>query len=183
MRFFKHGESLAIVLPESLRKALGIKENDEYEFIQLEEGVIALVKKQVLEEKMKRQVAPVFSAKFSTKPSTSSAAPFPPELEHGYRIIENELEARNLSKRFEREIKSGLIKGVRGFDKRFYVVSMDFYGALSEKILAALEGETTVKEISEKTGENEAACTAVLQVMKEEGDVIEKKRGVFRLIK
>ncbi|MBI5176983.1 hypothetical protein HY995_02760 [Candidatus Micrarchaeota archaeon] len=50
MRVFKYGEKgsevLAIVLPEAARKACGVRENDEYEFVQLAPGAFFLASRE-----------------------------------------------------------------------------------------------------------------------------------------
>ena len=38
MRFFKHGDTLAIVIPDKLRKSSEIKEEDDFEFFEIEKG-------------------------------------------------------------------------------------------------------------------------------------------------
>jgi len=56
MRFFKHGDSLAIVVPEPLRKSSRISENEDYEFFEVEPGVFILLSKARLAEKAKQDV-------------------------------------------------------------------------------------------------------------------------------
>jgi hypothetical protein len=87
--------------------------------------------------------------------------------------------------RLESDVKMGRVLGIRGFDKKYYVVTREFYDALSKKLLKALSGkkEENVVALSESLKAPQEACIAVLYLMKEEGEVIERKRGFFTLVK
>ncbi|MBI5228939.1 AbrB/MazE/SpoVT family DNA-binding domain-containing protein [Candidatus Micrarchaeota archaeon] len=198
MKLFKYGEGLAIVLPESLRKRMGLKEGDEFEFFELEPGVFILYSKENLNERVKKGVFSDLVKKLSLQDSPNRQAIRPNAYSRetvernekkvldsgGYLIIDNEAEAKRISTAFEKEIKNGDVRGVRGFDKRYYIVSMPFYSALSSKIRAVLAtAPCTSREISEAASESEVACLAVLQLMKEDGELIEKKKGFFSLVK
>ncbi|NYZ74659.1 AbrB/MazE/SpoVT family DNA-binding domain-containing protein [Candidatus Micrarchaeota archaeon] len=201
MRFFKHGDSLAIVLPEPLRKNSGVQENDEYEFLEVEQGAFVLISKAKLADQAKRSVFASMCAKtvsppsaapveqkqtpIPSKPAVKPVTPFELIERKGFFIVENEADAKNLSKALEQEIKAGLVRGVRGFDKKFYVVSTLFLKAMSQKFGAALSGKEplTPAQLAQAASCDENACNAVLQVLKEDGDVLEKKRGYFVAVK
>ncbi len=200
MRFFKHGDSLAIVLPESLRKSSGAREGDEYEFLQLEPGVFLLVSRPSLEGMARAGVVAELAKRISEQEKgagagkgeiqgiePAGAAGIGPEklLEtRGYLVIDREAEAKEASVALEKKIRGGEVFVVRGFDKKFYIVSRQFYSSFSPRIAKAIAGkQAAASDIAAGLKLNEQACTAILQIMKDQGEVIEKRRGVFELVK
>lgn len=213
MRFFKHGEVLAISLPESLRQKLGVSENDEYDFLEIRDGGLALVKKGAKTSLEKiRQTLPLLqttnaSAKpaatypkpENSKPALSTTAkpaslPSPEALQNkpasfsstgaaldrqGFLVLSTEDEAKAFSQRFENQIKAGEIKGVRGFDKKFYLASRAFSEAYADRLLVALKEPKTAPELATTLRQPLDGVTALLYLLKEEGEIIEKKRGLF----
>lgn len=191
MRFFRHGDVLAIALPESLRKKMGIREEDEYDFFEVEDGLVALVKKEklpaILKEKTDmalRQVAQKTSEAGSVAvqqgPNFRSSMAQPAWAASGFTVLEDESSAKALSQQFESLIKSGHIRGVRGFDKKFYLATSAYYETTCAKILAALkEKGKTAETLSADLKVPLSGCLTVLYLLKEEGEVLEKKRGEF----
>ena len=160
MRLFKHGEVLAITVPESLRKKLKLEEGDDYAFVELSEGVLGLVARSLAEK----------------------AKPKKREEGADYLILNNEAEARQLSKGLADKIKRREVVGVRGFDKRFYVVSRAFLKKTGETVKKAAGNGADLKTVSERTRLPSEACLAVLSVLKEEGEVFEKKDGFYAAV-
>ena len=202
MHFFKHGDkgaALAIVLPSKLQASSDIKEGDEFEFFELEKGAFVLISRKNLEEQVKKgAIAGLLkrgggeggAAEMKSKPdqpASLESIPASPEAAlsgKGFAVIASEEDARRISKQFEREIKANDIVGVRGFDKKFYIVSAPYLKLNYPKIIRAIGSrEMGIREISASAHMDEQGCNACLQVMKEQGDVIEKRRGVFKLIK
>ncbi|MBI4361348.1 AbrB/MazE/SpoVT family DNA-binding domain-containing protein [Candidatus Micrarchaeota archaeon] len=173
MRFFRHGEVLAISLPESLRKKLGLAEGQEYDFVEVQDGVLALVKSGLKLADVKQAVL---------KKTGPVSAPFSPLEPSGFLVLSGELDAKTFSSRHEAAIKSGDVKGVRGFDKKFYLVSRRFFETNARRILSALSEEKDSLELSQTLKLPEEGIKALLYVLKEEGEVIEKKRGAFRRV-
>ncbi|MBI5226404.1 hypothetical protein HY994_04160 [Candidatus Micrarchaeota archaeon] len=243
MRFFKHGEVLAISLPESIRKKMGIAENDEFEFSENADGTLKLVRKSpfaqaapksaksasatanpsvrtesqtaqkpapsaamapqnaampwtqkpAANQKMPQAMAsgpspkPVATAPSasasSTKPNLNSANLFAStgtELDrYGYLVLDNEMDAKGFSHRFESQIKGGDIKGVRGFDKKFYLASRAYIETFADKLLVALKEPKTVADLAALTKQPQEGVLCILYLLKEEGEIIEKKKGLF----
>lgn len=126
----------------------------------------------------------------AARPASASAraAPTPSNPEEaleliGYVIVEREGDAKALSERLAPQIKKGEIMGVRGFDKRFYLARKGFYVSSSERISKAMRGgkDKTVEEIAKEAKLKLDECEAVLNIMREEGEVVEKKRGTYAL--
>jgi hypothetical protein len=232
MRFFRFGENgevLAIALPSSVQKAASVREDQEYEFVELGEGAILLVSRSRMAQLAKASLLGKFGEKLLEIPAptqTSQTAtparpatvqtPRPqqvptPRPEQSYSnegpipaaamapsipaaVVEKTLEkdgfmvvdeegAKAVSSAVEQQIKQGTVAGVRGFDKRYYIVSRWFYDKMAEKIRVAAAGkEAQASEIASAVHTSEDATLAVLQVMKEKGDALEKRRGMFRVV-
>ena len=101
----------------------------------------------------------------------------------GYAIVERESDVKRLSEKLYKQVKRGEIMGVRGFDRRFYLARRGFYLALSERIEKAMKGRKArgMPEIAKDAKIKEQECAVVLNLMREEGDVLEKKRGTYAL--
>lgn len=183
MRFSKHGEVLAIALPESIRKKLCISDEEEYEFVEVEDGILALVRK----DKMARLIVDKVQTVLKKEPAPTQGASqsgLPAWHVHGFQVLEDEMQAKAFSLQYEKLIKSGQLRGVRGFDKRFYLATSAFYGTASAKILNCLkEKQNTVEQLSAEVKLPLQACLTVLFLLKEEGEVLEKKRGEFSIVK
>lgn len=210
-KYGSQGEVLAIVLPPRIRKNAAVKEGDEYEFIEITPGAFLLVDRQGLSENKAQLLAKIAEKLFEKqdptdfKPAVETAGkkeselkPIPPlsagkkarksewekEIEARGFVVVDEGVARELSQQLEYQIKSGEIMGVRGFDKKFYIASRSFYDSTSSKIIEAkLAKEFQLQDAAAATKTPEAGCLAVLQIMREGGELLEKKRGVFRLVK
>ncbi|MEM4254967.1 MAG: hypothetical protein QXR53_01415 [Candidatus Norongarragalinales archaeon] len=180
MRVFKHGDALAIVFPQSI--AGGLKEGDELEFVEIEKGLFALASKEKISEALRPKVAHGLSA-VQAKGDLQGGlgAFFKRELESkGFVVVFAEKGAQAVSVDFEKEIKSGSIVGGRGFDKKFYLAKREFAEENSPKILKALHpSPCSVEQLVEKTKLSEDGIKALLCILMEEGEVIEKKKGVF----
>lgn len=159
MRLFKHGDVLAVTVPESLRKKLKLKEGDDFAFVELTRGVLGLIDKGLTD-------------KVKPKPKTSA----------DYLILNSEAEARQLSKGIAQKIKSGEVIGVRGFDKRFYIVSRDYLNKTKSIIKEAVGSGAELKSIVSRSKLPLDACLALVMVLKEEGELIEKKSDFYSVI-
>ncbi len=80
------------------------------------------------------------------------------------------------------EIKSGKIKGLKGFDGRFYIAKMEYVSKMSPAIIKQLDSEKSIDEIAESMGVETDAIRTVLHILAEAGDVIEKRKGVYAAI-
>ncbi len=102
---------------------------------------------------------------------------------NGYAIVEDARDAEGLCKKFEREIRSGEIIGTRGFDKRFYVAKKSWFSSMIEKVRQSMKkGANNLADISREVRVSEPACIVALEIMKDRGDAIEKRRGCYGLV-
>ena len=185
MRLFKHGDSLALVMPPALVAKLNARENQEFEFFELDEGVLVLAKKETLAKQVKSKaladIARLLGSGGSSSPASASPAPavvLPPLT-----VFASEAEAKIVAKKFEQQLKTGELIGVAGSDKKVYILSAAFYSATSAKISPLIEKEKSLGEICAVSGLGQKEVFATLQAMKDKGDVIEKKKGSYMLVK
>ncbi|MCX6775560.1 MAG: hypothetical protein NT130_01800 [Candidatus Micrarchaeota archaeon] len=101
----------------------------------------------------------------------------------GYLIIEDAREAEKICGEFDKEIRVGDIIGTRGFDKRFYVARKSLFVTLFDKVKQSMKrGADNVSDISRELKVSEPAVMVVLEIMKDKGDAIEKRRGTYGLV-
>ncbi len=97
----------------------------------------------------------------------------------GYIIITDKREALMLSELLNGQMKSGAVVGVKGFDGKFYVVTRDYFNSSQAKVAQALKEEMDAPSVAGAAKLDPEGCLAVLRLMAENGEIIEKKRGVF----
>lgn len=103
-------------------------------------------------------------------------------LEKGYLIIESETEAARVSSALADKIKRGEIVGIRGFDKKFYVVTSSFLSKYRDKVRDALkEQKLSIADIAKRINLDQQATSAILAVMNSEGEIVERRKGIFAL--
>ncbi|MCD6415048.1 MAG: AbrB/MazE/SpoVT family DNA-binding domain-containing protein [Candidatus Diapherotrites archaeon] len=103
-------------------------------------------------------------------------------LDKGYIITEDPEEARNIIRDLQGQIKSGEVASLRSFDKKYYFVSSSLINSAGSEIVANLEqGSMTLDELAESCGLEKDLVKAVIEVLRESGDILEKKKGVYAL--
>jgi hypothetical protein len=100
----------------------------------------------------------------------------------GFIIINDKNEARSLSEQLASEMKSGAVVGVKGFDGKFYAVTRTYFTKSQATITAVMKEPMDADSIAAATKLEPDGCRAVLRLMAENGDVIEKKRGIFAAV-
>jgi len=226
MRVFKHGDSLAVVIPPAIKASSQVAENDEFEFFELEPGIVVLVNKAKLSATVKEKATTLLLRKAMDAPAASTAEPaFAPassmqsmpsrkqnsysgavpqfvsaaELARsapvanksidailggsGYAILD-EAAAKVASKELESFLSHGDVYGAKGFDNKFYVISREQFEPLAEKIASRITRGTEIvpSKAAEALKEDPIKVACCLHVLKERGDALEKKRGIFMLL-
>jgi len=95
---------------------------------------------------------------------------------NGYIILEASRDAQTLSERLMKQ--KGAIMGVRGFDGKYYVVTSTYFKKVWEAI-SKLGEEITPEDVAEKFSLSIDGCKAVLKLLSEKGDYVEKKGGLY----
>ena len=100
----------------------------------------------------------------------------------GFLVLQTEAEAGGVSLALEESIRHGKVLGTRSFNKKFYIVTRQFFDMHNVKIIAAMrEGIEKTQEIAKKANLPEEGARAILQLLAESGDAREKKRDSFTL--
>ncbi len=123
-----------------------------------------------------------FSAEFFKReePAKTSKDPMIAQLEKdGYMVIANEGEARMVNDKLKRAGLDKMVKGVRGFDRKFYLIMMEKLNDIEGNIIKALEKEKVLDDLSKELKISKDLCKAAIEVLREDGTVIEKKRELY----
>ncbi len=117
--------------------------------------------------------------KDAPKEKTQKQPDSPSLLNRGFLTLKDKNEAFKLSQQFKQEMRRGDIIGVKGFDNKFYVVTRDYLQKSQTDIGAVLKGGMDVQSIAAAAKMDVEGCAAVLRLMAENGDILEKKKGIF----
>lgn len=102
--------------------------------------------------------------------------------ENGFLVVQTEAEAGGVSLALENSIRRGQVLGTRSFNKKFYIVTRQFFDMHNPSITKAMrDGISKVGEIAEKASMSEDAARAILYLLAENGDVREKRKDSFAL--
>ncbi len=208
MRFFKHGDSLALVIPDFLKTKAGIKEGDEYEWVEVEKGLFALASKEFIREHVRGKLASLISAQqisqinqlsqtsqptaLKTPPARTTPASTTPVNNYlletlnkkGFLVVANENEVKALTQAVEKDVKNGAVLGVRGFDKKYYLCTRAFLEEQTPKVLKILSAkDASAEEAAQALKQPLDATLSLIQVLKEQGEILEKKRGMYAAVK
>ena len=104
--------------------------------------------------------------------------------ENGFLILRNEFKARKMSQDLSQQIKNGEIKGIKGFDGMYYIIQMNLLEELSPKLVSVLskKKETDLEALSKELNLNKDLVKIVCEFLKEDGEVIEKRKGFYRYV-
>jgi hypothetical protein len=115
---------------------------------------------------------------------SSSQSPLASFFKEGFVVFSNNNEAAAFSDLLKKSGHSQDIFGIKGFDGRFYVVTKSYMMDMSGKVRTVLKGNNTMTStmIAKACNMDDSGCRAVLLLMAEKGDVIEKKKDIFVLV-
>lgn len=97
----------------------------------------------------------------------------------GFLTLGDKGEAMRLSQKLNTEMKKGDVIGIKGFDGRFYVVTREYLEKSEKAVNSVLKEGMDVQSIAEAAKMDAEGCSAVMKIMAERGDVLEKKKGIF----
>jgi len=102
----------------------------------------------------------------------------------GYLACRDASKAKALSIELREQIENGEIRGTKGFDGYFYVVENALYEKHRAKALKAIEAEKGIgpEGIAEKLGISRLLARIVCELLKEDGDIIEKRKDQFQAV-
>ncbi|MCC7569913.1 hypothetical protein KO465_01035 [Candidatus Micrarchaeota archaeon] len=153
-------KQLSLDEKKTLKNLLKIKAVNIYSKGQHKEGVYTIPE----------VIYPILKIK---KPSSYKKLSIP-----DYLVVSSEQEATELSKKYAKEIKTGLLMGVRDMkDRNYYIVSNSLYSEYSPKISSLLEKKPlSYDEIIQILKINPTAGKAILCLMNESGEIYLKDK-------
>ncbi|MFH1697300.1 MAG: hypothetical protein ABH854_05355 [Candidatus Diapherotrites archaeon] len=100
----------------------------------------------------------------------------------GFMVVHTEGLAKQISAEKADDIKRGEILGIKSFDGPFYVVKAPVYERTRAKIEAVMKkcDTKTLDAIMKETGAVQELVRIVCELMKEEGNLIEKRKGLYK---
>ena len=99
----------------------------------------------------------------------------------GYLVIANTPDAERLSSMLEESIRMGLVLGTRAFNRKFYVALRSYINKYASKILGLIgEKAKQVSEIANEVGADEDGVRAILYILSESGEVVERRKDSFK---
>ncbi len=157
--------------PSYLKKYLGKEELKELEKL-VKQGTVAYIHNKKFEEGIYVIEGKKKTGSVGGEPNAMANQLFA----NGYIILEASRDAQSLSERLLKQ--KGAIMGIRGFDGKYYVVTSTYFKKVWEAI-SKLGEEITPEDVAEKFSLSIDGCKAVLKLLAEKGDYIEKKGGLY----
>jgi len=100
-----------------------------------------------------------------------------------YLVIEDENAAKRFSETYEAQLRGGKLVGIRGFDRKYYVISTAHLEQKTPLILKQLEKSSeTPDSLSEKLSIPFGACMAILLILAEHGEVYQSTDKKYHLV-
>ncbi len=103
----------------------------------------------------------------------------------GFIIANNSTLAKELSQRHEQKIKEGLLKGIKSFDGYYYLIEqriLEYYMRKATMVLNEKE-EQILEELAKKMNTSKTLTKIICEFLKDEGELLEKKKGHYKYIK
>jgi ribosomal protein S25 len=102
----------------------------------------------------------------------------------GLIVCKNEDRAKMLSNQFKKEIEEGRIRGLKDFSGLFYIIEDRLYQKYRLGVLAAVRSAKTVslQDIAAKAQVSQLLARIACEFLKEEGEIIEKRKEQFQAV-
>lgn len=94
-------------------------------------------------------------------------------------VIEDQNQAKELNDKLRKEKLA--VRGIRAFDKRYYIMSQEKLSEIEGKLEKILTKEKMLKAISSELGLPEDLCRAATEILREDGKIIEKRKNYYVL--
>lgn len=104
--------------------------------------------------------------------------------EDGFVITKDEAKARELSQRLEDRIKARQVRGMKAFDGFFYIVDTSLLARFDKAIQSFLRARKTAElnDIALHVKVSKPLARTVCEFMREDGNIIEKRRDLFQYV-
>jgi len=98
----------------------------------------------------------------------------------GYEVVEDRGTAMELMEQYKEKIATGRLFAVRAFDGKFYFVDSELVESIGSEIVNAMGNkEMSLEEIAKSCELERGMVKAVVEVLRESGEVLEKRREVY----
>ncbi len=136
------------------------------------------VKDEVLEEKKEKKESEYFDA--PEKPFDKYTLE-----QDGFLIIKGKNSAADASYKFEKQIKEGLLRGIKSFDGNYYLIQTELLGDYLKKCVIAFGNNNTqtIEELSKNIKASQTLTRIICEFLKDEGELMERKKGQYSYIK
>ncbi len=105
------------------------------------------------------------------------------KLGDSFLAIEDPEEIRKISYVLKNEINNGDVLGIRGFDRTYYIFKRPCYEKNKSILLSSLkESNRTFEELKTKLNVPEQLLKGLIELTKEQGEIIEPKKGNYKLV-
>jgi hypothetical protein len=99
-----------------------------------------------------------------------------------YVIFNDDYLAQRFSQIFSEQLRTGEIRGTKSFDGSYYVIFTSVFEKVNQKLLKTFNKDFTVLEASEKLKQPDDLIKCVLEILKEDCVIIEKKKGIYFIV-
>lgn len=183
MRIIKQKEKYFVYIPKKILEELGLKEDDELVPVSVGKKFLALLPKKFLEEIIKSMLLKPEEMKRASQLKEAEKKGYWVELleSKGYLIVESE-KVGDVWPEIEPLLESGEYVGTKGFDGKLYIAKAKLLQRLGYRFKRLLKRPMTLGEIAQITKLSEKLCRVVLEIMMDQGEVIEERPGVYRVL-
>ncbi len=103
----------------------------------------------------------------------------------GFIIAHNAELAKELSQKHEFKIKEGLLRGIKSFDGYYYLIEQKLLEYYMKKAVIVLEQkeEQIIEDLSKNMNASKLLTKIICEFLKEDGEILEKKKGHYKYIK
>ncbi len=122
---------------------------------------------------------PNFQKKSSTSKINDFQKDFSEFTKKEYIIFNNDSLAQKFSQKFSDLLKTGEIRGTKSFDGFYYLVYSSVFDKVSHDVQKIFNKDFTISDVIAKTKYSEDLVKCVLEILKEDCVIIEKKKGVY----
>jgi hypothetical protein len=148
--------------------------------LRLDNGLYVVGTDEKIKQLVKKQVTYLVGRKGMKREQKQRTESRTRASDRGFWIFDSEAEASRFSYLHAAEFHSGRIKGIRGFDGRFYAIRDWVYSKYLPLVINYLRSKPgTVKEIAKALKVEEGLVKVILELAREEGLVVERSGGVY----
>jgi hypothetical protein len=102
----------------------------------------------------------------------------------GFVATMNNERAKILSSEYRERIEAGELKGIKSFEGIYYLIETDLLDNYTKKVLGEFleHNEMTQEEIAEKVNISIELAKIICEFLKEDGELLEKRKGKYKYI-